>query len=136
MKENYRPYLETVQSVLAETASAENGLSGAQAAERTEQYGPNKLIEAKKRSAILRFFDQMKDPMIIILLVAAALSLVTSLYEGENPADVFIILRDLFKLVDIVQEEVDRAGDVLDHQVGAARVRDGVGAAFDLDRFL
>ena len=56
MKENYRPYLETVQSVLAETASAENGLSGAQAAERTEQYGPNKLIEAKKRSAILRFF--------------------------------------------------------------------------------
>lgn len=92
MKENYRPYLETVQSVLAETASAENGLSGAQAAERTEQYGPNRLVEAKKRSAILRFFDQMKDPMIIILLVAAALSLVTSLYEGENPADVFIIL--------------------------------------------
>ena len=92
MKENYRPYLVTVQSVLAETASAENGLSGAQAAERTEQYGPNRLVEAKKRSAILRFFDQMKDPMIIILLVAAALSLVTSLYEGENPADVFIIL--------------------------------------------
>ena len=29
------------------------------------KYGPNKLIEAKKRSAMLRFFDQMKDPMII-----------------------------------------------------------------------
>ena len=37
MKENYRPYLETVQSVLAETASAENGLSGAEAAARLEK---------------------------------------------------------------------------------------------------
>ncbi len=92
MKENYRPYLETVSSVLTETASQESGLSAAEAAARLEKDGPNKLIEAKKRSAILRFFDQMKDPMIIILLVAAALSLVTSLYQGENPADVFIIL--------------------------------------------
>jgi Ca2+-transporting ATPase len=92
MRENYRPYLETVSSVLTETASQESGLSAAEAAARLEKDGPNKLIEAKKRSAILRFFDQMKDPMIIILLVAAALSLVTSLYQGENPADVFIIL--------------------------------------------
>ena len=92
MKEKYRPYQETAASVLAETGSQESGLAASEAAARLEQNGPNKLIEAKKRSAILRFFDQMKDPMIIILLVAAALSLVTSLYQGESPADVFIIL--------------------------------------------
>ena len=89
---NERPYLETAEAVLSSIGSAENGLSSAEAARRLEANGPNKLVEAKKRSNILRFFDQMKDPMIIILLVAAALSLITSLYEHENPADVFIIL--------------------------------------------
>ena len=92
MKEAFRPYLETVESVFLETVSTENGLTEADASERLEKNGPNKLIEAKKRSAILRFFDQMKDPMIIILLAAAFLSLITSLYEHESPADVFIIL--------------------------------------------
>ncbi len=57
MKENYRPYLETVTSVLEETGSTEKGLTSAEAAARLEQYGPNKLIEAKKRSNILRIFD-------------------------------------------------------------------------------
>ncbi len=92
MKENLKPYLETAETVLKETDSNEKGLASAEAAKRLEDNGPNKLIEAKKRSAVLRFFDQMKDPMIIVLLVAAALSLVTSLYEHESPADVFIIL--------------------------------------------
>lgn len=92
MKENYRPYLEPVSSVIGETASTENGLAAGEAAARLEKDGPNKLIEAKKRSAILRFFDQMKDPMIIILLAAAVLSFITSVYQGESPADVFIIL--------------------------------------------
>ena len=92
MKEAFKPYLETVESVLEETQSSALGLNEAEAASRLESYGSNKLIEAKKRSAILRFFDQMKDPMIIILLAAAALSLITSVYEGEKPTDVFIIL--------------------------------------------
>ena len=92
MKESYRPYLEEVDAVFSETVSKDNGLSGAEAVKRLESDGPNKLIEAKKRSSLLRFFDQMKDPMIIILLVAALLSLITSLYQGENPSDVFIIL--------------------------------------------
>ena len=61
MKEGYRPYLESVESVLAETGSEAKGLSAAEAAARLEANGPNKLIEAKKRSSIARFFDQMKD---------------------------------------------------------------------------
>ena len=91
-KEGYRPYLESVESVFAEAGSKAEGLTSVEAAARLEADGPNKLIEAKKRSSIARFFDQMKDPMILILLAAAALSLVTSLYQHENPSDVFIIL--------------------------------------------
>lgn len=92
MREGYRPYLEDIGSVLAETGSEAGGLTSAEAASRLEKDGPNKLIEPKKRSSLLKFFDQMKDPMILILLAAALLSLITSLYEGETPTDVFIIL--------------------------------------------
>ena len=92
MEEGYRPYLESAEDVLSKTDSSEKGLHAAEASARLTTYGPNKLIEAKKRSSIARFFDQMKDPMIIILLAAAALSLITSLYQHENPSDVFIIL--------------------------------------------
>lgn len=87
-----KPYLEDSSAVMEAVETGPQGLSEEQAAARIGEYGPNKLIEAKKRSNILRFFDQMKDPMIIILLVAAALSFFTSLYQHENPADVFIIL--------------------------------------------
>ena len=92
MKEDYRPYLEDLSGVLAATESGESGLTSDDATARLEKDGPNRLIEAKKRSAVLRFFDQMKDPMIIILLVAAALSFFTSIYQNESPADVLIIL--------------------------------------------
>ena len=92
MREGYRPYLENTDSVLAEAGSKAEGLTSAEAAARIEKDGPNKLIEPKKRSSLLKFFDQMKDPMILILLAAALLSLITSMYEGETPTDVFIIM--------------------------------------------
>lgn len=92
MNEKFKPYLTDVQNVIRNVSSSEEGLSVKEAHERLEKHGHNKLIEAKKRSALLRFFDQMKDPMIIVLLVAATLSFITSVYEKENPADVFIIL--------------------------------------------
>ncbi len=130
MQEGYRPYLEDSASVLKETGSDAGGLSSAEAAARLEKDGPNKLIEAKKRSNILRFFDQMKDPMIIILLVAAALSLVTSLYEGESPADVFIILFVvvLNSLLGVIQEnKAEEAIEALKQMTAAKSkvLRDG-----------
>ena len=92
MEEGYRPYLEDTEKVLEIAGTGVEGLAADEAAKRLETDGPNKLIEAKKRSSLLRFFDQMKDPMIIILLAAALLSLITSIYQGESPSDVFIIL--------------------------------------------
>ena len=85
-------YTEEKDDVLRAVSATEEGLSAAEAEKRLEQNGKNKLKAAKKDSLIKRFFMQMADPMILILLAAAAISAVTSIYEGEAPTDVFIIL--------------------------------------------
>jgi len=85
-------YLESTQSVLNELSTTENGLTSAEAESRLEKYGKNKLAEGKKDGLVKRFFAQLADPMIIILIVAAAISAATSLMEGKLEADVFIIL--------------------------------------------
>ena len=88
-------YLQTVEEVFSEVNSTENGLSAAEAEKRLEANGKNKLAEGKKVSTLARFFDQMKDPMIIILLVAAVISAVTEVIEAGHfvaPTDSIIIL--------------------------------------------
>ena len=85
-------YTDSVEDTLRETAATADGLSSAEAEKRLAANGKNRLKEQKKDSIIKRFFKQMADPMIIILLVAAAISAITSIYEGEGAADVVIIL--------------------------------------------
>lgn len=79
-------------SVLDELKAVKEGLSTAEAEKRLAEHGKNKLAEGKKESLIVKFFKQMMDPMIIVLIVAAALSGITAFWEGESFADVFIIL--------------------------------------------
>lgn len=90
--EDYYPYLEPASEVLTKEESRKSGLNSSEADERLREFGKNKLIEQKKRSTILRFLDQIKDPMILVLLAAALLSFATAIYQKESPADVFIIL--------------------------------------------
>ncbi len=91
-------YLENVENVFEEVKSAPQGLSSSEAQKRLEEHGKNKLAEAKKDSMLKKFFDQMKDPMIIILIIAAAISAVTEYIEASAaghsffPTDTFIIL--------------------------------------------
>ena len=85
-------YQETPEKVLEELSTTENGLTHQEAGARLEQYGPNKLAEGKKVTLFQRFLQQLSDPMIIILLAAAAVSGITAAYSGESFADVFIIL--------------------------------------------
>ena len=87
-----KEYLQESQEVLESLKSQENGLSSAEASARLEQYGKNKLKEGKKTPLIVRFLEELKDPMIIILIVAALISGVTAFYSGESFADVIIIL--------------------------------------------
>ena len=76
-------YTSEVEEVLKEVQSTEKGLTTDEAKARLEKNGKNALDEAKKRPMILRFFDQFKDLMIIVLLVAALVSGVLSIVQKE-----------------------------------------------------
>lgn len=65
------------------SVSMTEGLSEEQAKCRLERFGENRLSGAKKRGIIVRFFSQLNDFMIIILLIAAAVSLLVSYFSGE-----------------------------------------------------
>ena len=85
-------YQRSTDEVLAELGTSVHGLSGKEAAERLARYGQNKLKEAHKITVFQRFLQQIKDPMLLILLAAAAVSAVTNAISGESFAEVFIIL--------------------------------------------
>ena len=85
-------YCEEADRVLQEVEGSRNGLTSEEASARLEKNGKNKLAAAKGKSIIRRFLEQLADPMIIILLVAAAISGVLAVLENESFADVIIIL--------------------------------------------
>ncbi|MBR2854653.1 MAG: cation-translocating P-type ATPase [Clostridia bacterium] len=86
------PYLEDKETVLAEAGSSMEGLSEAEAAARLSRDGPNKLKEGEKESLLRKFIGELKDPMTIVLIIAALVSAVTSVISGESLADTIIIL--------------------------------------------
>ncbi len=85
-------YCEQIDTVLAHVDTTRQGLSQEEARRRLETHGPNALKQAKKESLVVRFFKQMLDPMILVLLAAAAVSGLLALYEGEGATEVIIIL--------------------------------------------
>ncbi|MBQ2805563.1 MAG: cation-translocating P-type ATPase [Clostridia bacterium] len=85
-------YCTDKEAVLDELGAKAEGLTSAEAQKRLEANGKNKLAAAKGKSIIRRFLEQLADPMIIILLVAAAISGVLAFVENEGFTDVIIIL--------------------------------------------
>ena len=76
---------------LKELGTDERGLAADEAQKRRQEHGPNALAAKKKKPAVLRFSAQFADPMIIVLLVAAAVSAGMAIYElvahGKSPSD-------------------------------------------------
>ena len=70
----------------------EQGLTKEQIEENRNKYGMNELKAKKKKSLIIKFLEQFKDFMIIILIIAAIISGVVGYYEGEGVTDSIIIL--------------------------------------------
>jgi HAD ATPase, P-type, family IC len=80
-----------VEEVFNEVQSSPAGLSSQEVASRLEKYGANTLQEGKKKSLLEKFVDQFKDFMILVLLVAAVVSMFA--HSGEpDPTDAIIIL--------------------------------------------
>ena len=87
-----KTYELSAEEVLQEEQSSHNGLTAQEAEQRLQKFGPNKLKEAEKATLLERFLDQLKDPMLLLLLAAAAVSFALSIFEGESFAEVIIIL--------------------------------------------
>ena len=87
-----KPYLSSVQETFRSLSVSSEGLTAAQAGKRLTEHGANKLAEPKKASLLQRLLKQLADPMLLILIAAAIVSAITSIYAGESFADVIIIL--------------------------------------------
>ncbi|OKZ73573.1 MAG: ATPase [Clostridium sp. 26_22] len=70
----------------------EKGLSKEKVEERQEKYGFNELQQIAKKSIIQRFLEQFKDFSIIVLIIAAIVSGIVGVLQGEGITDTIIIL--------------------------------------------
>ncbi|MEG0221435.1 MAG: cation-translocating P-type ATPase [Clostridia bacterium] len=104
--EDKKFYLMKPEEVLEKFKSSKKGLTKAEAAKRLAENGPNKLKEAKKKTMFARFIDQFKNVMIIVLIVAAILSAIVGIKEGEGMTDCFIIMAVIMlnAILGVVQE--------------------------------
>lgn len=125
-----KEYLTSVDEVLQEQKTSAEGITAREAEKRLEQYGKNKLKEGKKVSIIQRFLEQLADPMIIILIVAAVISGITAVIEGESFAEVIIIMTVVIinAVLGVVQEsKAEKAIEALQEIAAATSkvIRDG-----------
>ena len=120
------------------SSNAERGLTSSQVAELQGKFGPNKLNESKKKTNLQRFLEQFKDVMIIILLLAAAVSFVVACF-GHDPMEFFepaliLLIVVLNAVLGVVQEsKAEKALDALKNMSAPhARVlRDGAEQVID-----
>ena len=97
-------YTQGEEEVLKSLDTSVDGLSTAQAKERLDAYGFNELDEGEKRSLLSKFIDQFKDLIIIILLVAAALSVITEGMHGLTDACIILAVVVLNAAFGVYQE--------------------------------
>ena len=120
------------------SSNAERGLTSSQVAELQGKFGPNKLSESKKKTNLQRFLEQFKDVMIIILLLAAAVSFVVACF-GHDPMEFFepaliLLIVVLNAVLGVVQEsKAEKALDALKNMSAphARVIRDGAEQVID-----
>ncbi len=95
-----RPISEVAEELQVDVST---GLSSNDASVRLESYGLNQLAEAKRRPALLRFLDQFRDVLILILLGAAVVSFVVS-RELKTPLVVLVVVL-LNSFIGFIQEQ-------------------------------
>ena len=114
--------------VLEELGTSEKaGLSRQEAARRLEQYGPNRLERARGKSLPLRLLGQLKDPMILVLLAAAGLSLWTGGGEDWLDAAIILLIVAVNAVISLSQEDSARRALEALEDMSAPRARVGRG---------
>lgn len=125
-----KEYAQSVNDVLDDIKSTQDGISSQEASTRLETYGKNKLAEGKKEPMILRFLKQFIEPMTLILIVAAIISGIMSGINHEFPSDVIIIMAVVIinAVLGVLQEsKAEKAIDALQEIAAATSkvIRDG-----------
>ena len=92
-------YFEEIETVLKSQESSKNGLDQSQAQIRLEKFGKNKLDEGKKKSVFVKLLEQLKDPMIIVLLAAAVISGLASELVDSIIIMVVVVLNSILGVV-------------------------------------
>jgi len=95
------PHTLSQDNIWESLASGPEGLSSAEAKSRLAVHGPNLLREGKRRPAWTMLVDQFRDPMILLLLVAATISGVIG--EGQDAIAILVIVF-LNSLIGFIQE--------------------------------
>lgn len=114
-KKDFVPYLESSDSVVSMLESdVSQGLSEAEVKKRQEKYGFNELETEEKTTLLQKFIEQFKDFMIIVLLVAAAVSVVAEGMEGLTDAFIILLVVILNAIMGVFQEaKAEEAIDAL-----------------------
>ena len=112
-----------VQQVMQELDTGPEGLTGAQAEGRLDKYGPNELARAREQSLLCRILEQLKDPMVLVLLAAAVLSLIAGRGKDWLDAAIILLIVVVNAVISISQEDnAQRALDEL-KKMSAPRAR-------------
>ena len=98
-------YSKSVSQALEAQQADQKGLSDQQARSRLEQYGPNKLSEGKKKSALQIFLEQFKDLLVVILIVAALISAASENVESTIVIFAVLILNAILGTVQYLKAE-------------------------------
>ena len=107
MQESYK---KSLKEVLEELNTSEDvGLSSIEVKKRLEKYGPNELVQKKKKTILKMILEQLTDKMIIILLIASFLSFILG-EKLEGFVILFIIAINV--LISVIQEK--KASDALE----------------------
>ena len=98
-------YSLSTQEVLQKQQTRTEGLSPAEAQERLERFGANKLDEGKRKSTLVIFLEQFKDLLVAILTVAAIISMLSGQVESTVVIFAVLILNAVLGTVQYVKAE-------------------------------
>ncbi|MBE5734886.1 MAG: calcium-translocating P-type ATPase, PMCA-type [Clostridiales bacterium] len=98
----------SIDEVISYYKTSESGLSSKRAEQLLEKNGKNKLVETKRKNWFMRFLDQMKDVMIIVLLIASLVSGILAVIEKKYidlvDSGIILLIVIINAIIGLIQE--------------------------------
>lgn len=107
----------SIENTLQILKSTKSGLTSSQASQRLDKFGKNKLKGKKKKGIFFRILEQFKDFMVIVLLISAIISFITSFIEQNSDyidSIIILIIVSVNSIIGVIQEyKAEKAIDAL-----------------------